>query len=69
MSNGTVAITVICKSESDVPKIIRAAPWINWEVLKECFSGIKVSELRTASRLKQFENNLLSRLKATTQME
>jgi hypothetical protein len=67
MSNGTVAIMVICKSESDVPKTTRAAPWINWEVLKDCFSGIKVSELREANRLTQFEDNLLSGLNATTQ--
>jgi len=67
MSNGKVAITVICQSEADVPKITRAAPWINWEVLKECFAGIKVSELSEASRLAQFETTVLSRLKAATQ--
>lgn len=67
MSNGSVAITVICKGESDVAKVAKAAPWINWEVLKECFSGIRVSELHETSRRTEFENSVLSRLNAAEQ--
>ena len=67
MSNGSIAITVICKGESDVPKIAKASPWINWVVLNECFSGIKVSELHEASRRTEFENDVLSRLNAAVQ--
>ncbi len=64
--NGSAAITIICKAESDVPKIAKAAPWIN-EMLKECFSSIKATDPSEASHLTELEHTVLSRLNAAKQ--